>query len=89
MTVCKFCKREREEKKGRGKERKRECNVTQIAIGQKEQNFIFISLVLEDKVREVREIFWSHTAHKFRAEQVISIHGRKRRTAVCQACSLI
>ena len=68
---------------------KRERHGAQIAIVQKEQNFILVSLVLEDKIREVREIFWSHTAHKFRAEQVISIHGRKRRTAVCQACSLI
>ena len=88
MTVCKFCKRERERKK-RLRERDRECKVTQIAIGEKEQNFIFISLVLEDKIREVREIFWSYTAYKFRAEQVISIHGRKRRTAVCQASSLV
>ena len=41
-----------------------------------------VSLVLEDKVREIREIFWSHTARKFRAELVISVQGRKRRTAV-------
>ena len=88
MTVCNFCKRERERKK-RLRERERECKVTQIAIGEKEQNFILISLVLEDKIREVREIFWSYTAYKFRAEQVISIHGRKRRTAVCQASSLV
>ena len=61
---------------------------TQIAIGQKEQNFILVSLGLGDKIREVREIFWSHRAQKFRAEPVVSTQGRRRRAAVRWVCSL-
>ena len=33
----------------------------QIAIGQREQNIILVSRVLKDKIKEGREIFWSHT----------------------------
>ena len=34
------------------RERERASKGAQIAIGQKEQNFILVSLVLEDKIRE-------------------------------------
>ena len=47
---------------------KRERHGAQIAIVQKEQNFILVSMILEDKIREVKELFWSHAAQKLRAE---------------------
>ena len=53
--------------------KKRERWAAQIAIVQKEQNFILVSLILEDKIREVKELFWSHAVQKLRAELVISI----------------
>lgn len=40
------------------KKRERE-STAQIAFVQKEQNLFFVSLILEDKIREVKELFWS------------------------------
>ena len=63
--------------------KKRERWAAQIAIVQKEQNFILVSLILEDKIREVKELFWSHAVQKLRAELLISIQ-RRRRGGVCR-----
>ena len=62
---------------------KRERHGAQIAIVQKEQNFILVSMILEDKIREVKELFWSHAAQKLRAELALSIQ-RRRGAGVCR-----